>query len=45
MVVVVVVAIVKISIWFDCYVIDGIVNLVSLVIIFSGSVFKYNVIG
>lgn len=35
----------KISTWFDRYVIDGIVNLVSLVTIFSGSALKYNVTG
>lgn len=38
-------AIAKISTWFDRYVIDGIVNLVSLVTIFSGSALKYNVTG
>ncbi|MBE9195983.1 NAD(P)H-quinone oxidoreductase subunit F [Synechocystis sp. LEGE 06083] len=38
-------AIAKVSTWFDRYVIDGIVNLVSLVTIFSGSALKYNVTG
>ncbi|AIE75188.1 MULTISPECIES: NAD(P)H-quinone oxidoreductase subunit F [unclassified Synechocystis] len=38
-------AIAKTSTWFDRYVIDGIVNLVSLVTIFSGSALKYNVTG
>jgi NAD(P)H-quinone oxidoreductase subunit 5 len=31
--------------WFDRYVIDGVVNLVSLATIFSGSALKYNVSG
>ena len=38
-------AIAKITTWFDRYVIDGAVNLVSLVTIFSGSALKYNVTG
>jgi NAD(P)H-quinone oxidoreductase subunit 5 len=35
----------KITSWFDRYVIDGAVNLVSLLTIFSGSALKYNVSG
>jgi NAD(P)H-quinone oxidoreductase subunit 5 len=35
----------KITDWFDRYIIDGIVNLVSLATIFSGSVLKYNTSG
>lgn len=35
----------KITTWFDRYVIDGAVNLVSLLTIFSGSALKYNVTG
>ncbi len=35
----------KLTSWFDRYVIDGVVNLVSLVTIFSGSALKYNVSG
>ncbi len=38
-------AIAKITAWFDRYVIDGVVNLVSLVAIFSGSTLKYNATG
>lgn len=38
-------AIAKITTWFDRYVIDGVVNLVSLVTIFGGSALKYNVTG
>ncbi|WP_267383852.1 NAD(P)H-quinone oxidoreductase subunit F [Cyanobacterium sp. uoEpiScrs1] len=32
-------------IWFDRYVVDGVVNLVSLATIFSGNILKYNVSG
>jgi NAD(P)H-quinone oxidoreductase subunit 5 len=35
----------KATAWFDRYVIDGLVNLVSLATIFSGSALKYNVSG
>jgi NAD(P)H-quinone oxidoreductase subunit 5 len=35
----------KAAAWFDRYVIDGLVNLVSLATIFSGSALKYNVSG
>ena len=35
----------KLTSWFDRYIIDGVVNLVSLVTIFSGSALKYNVSG
>lgn len=35
----------KLAAWFDRYVIDGAVNLVSLATIFSGSALKYNVSG
>jgi NAD(P)H-quinone oxidoreductase subunit 5 len=35
----------KITTWFDRYVIDGLVNLVSLATIFSGSALKYNATG
>ena len=38
-------AIAKITTWFDRYVIDGVVNLVSFATIFSGSALKYNVTG
>lgn len=38
-------AIAKITTWFDRYVIDGAVNLVSFATIFSGSALKYNVSG
>ena len=38
-------AIAKLSSWFDRYVIDGLVNLISLVTIFSGNALKYNVTG
>ncbi|XHU96387.1 MAG: NAD(P)H-quinone oxidoreductase subunit F [cyanobacterium endosymbiont of Rhopalodia gibba] len=44
----VVAAVEKISyltIWFDRYVVDGAVNLVSLVTIFSGNILRYNVSG
>ncbi|XTZ20434.1 MAG: proton-conducting transporter membrane subunit, partial [cyanobacterium endosymbiont of Rhopalodia fuxianensis] len=33
------------TIWFDRYVVDGAVNLVSLVTIFSGNILRYNVSG
>jgi NAD(P)H-quinone oxidoreductase subunit 5 len=35
----------KLTSWFDRYIIDGTVNLVSLVAIFSGSALKYNISG
>ena len=35
----------KITAWFDRYVVDGAVNLVSLFTIFSGNALKYNVSG
>ncbi|WP_066120636.1 NAD(P)H-quinone oxidoreductase subunit F [Geminocystis sp. NIES-3709] len=35
----------KFTTWFDRYIIDGVVNLVSLVTIFSGSALKYNTSG
>jgi NAD(P)H-quinone oxidoreductase subunit 5 len=35
----------KLTTWFDRYVIDGAVNLVSLATIFSGSALKYNTSG
>ncbi|RMF26556.1 MAG: NAD(P)H-quinone oxidoreductase subunit F [Cyanobacteria bacterium J083] len=35
----------KITDWFDRYIVDGLVNLVSLVTIFSGNALKYNVSG
>jgi NAD(P)H-quinone oxidoreductase subunit 5 len=35
----------KITTWIDRYVVDGLVNLVSLATIFSGSALKYNVTG
>ncbi|MFN9175793.1 MAG: NAD(P)H-quinone oxidoreductase subunit F [Synechocystis sp.] len=35
----------KITTWFDRYVIDGVVNLVSFATIFSGSALKYNATG
>jgi len=35
----------KITAWLDRYIIDGLVNLVSLATIFSGSALKYNVSG
>lgn len=35
----------KITAWFDRYVVDGLVNLVSLATIFSGSSLKYNTTG
>jgi NAD(P)H-quinone oxidoreductase subunit 5 len=35
----------KITAWIDRYIIDGLVNLVSLATIFSGSALKYNVSG
>ena len=35
----------RITAWFDRYVVDGAVNLVSLVTIFSGNALKYNVSG
>jgi len=35
----------KITNWFDRYIIDGLVNLVSLVTIFSGNTLKYNTSG
>ncbi|MEB3174830.1 MAG: NAD(P)H-quinone oxidoreductase subunit F [Cyanobacteriota bacterium] len=38
-------AVAKMSAWFDRYVIDGAVNLVSLATLFSGSALKYNVSG
>ncbi len=31
--------------WFDCYLVDGIINLVGLVTVFSGESLKYNVSG
>ncbi|MGI0482516.1 NAD(P)H-quinone oxidoreductase subunit F [Geminocystis sp. CENA526] len=35
----------KITTWFDRYIIDGVVNLISLATIFSGSALKYNTSG
>ena len=35
----------KLTSWFDRYVVDGVVNLVSLATIFSGNALKYNVSG
>ncbi|WP_017296485.1 NAD(P)H-quinone oxidoreductase subunit F [Geminocystis herdmanii] len=35
----------KLTTWFDRYIIDGVVNLVSLATIFSGSALKYNTSG
>ncbi|MDJ0846685.1 NAD(P)H-quinone oxidoreductase subunit F [Crocosphaera sp.] len=35
----------KVAAWFDRYVVDGVVNLVSLFTIFSGNALKYNVSG
>jgi NAD(P)H-quinone oxidoreductase subunit 5 len=35
----------KLTSWFDRYVVDGAVNLVSLATIFSGSALRYNVSG
>ncbi|MFM7577188.1 MAG: NAD(P)H-quinone oxidoreductase subunit F, partial [Microcystaceae cyanobacterium] len=35
----------RLAAWFDRYVIDGVVNLVSLATILSGSALKYNVTG
>ncbi len=35
----------KLTAWFDRYVVDGAVNLVSLFTIFSGNALKYNVSG
>ncbi|NJM86946.1 MAG: NAD(P)H-quinone oxidoreductase subunit F [Hydrococcus sp. RU_2_2] len=35
----------KLSAWFDCYVIDGMVNFVSLATVFGGNALKYNVSG
>ena len=35
----------KLTAWFDRYVVDGAVNLVSLFTIFSGNALKYNISG
>ena len=35
----------QLTAWFDRYVVDGVVNLVSLLTIFSGNALKYNVSG
>lgn len=40
-----VVTVAKITDWFDRYVVDGVVNLVSLATIFSGNALKYNISG